>query len=138
MDDGNSDGKIMLIDYECICYNYRGFDLGGHFVNQMMNWKGKETKLPGLPYPDKEQRQRFLAFYLQAIVEDVGELTESDTIDHLMLEADIGSLMYLCYMLILMMKYVDKFIPDPTMLMAVRFLFDFYQKHKETVRGSIQ
>jgi thiamine kinase-like enzyme len=129
--------RIVLVDYECSCYHYRGYDIGGHFVNHMFNWKGKMDKLSGSAYPGKEQRQLFVESYLQAKRETGQQTTEEDTTKQLLLEADIGALIYCCALVVVMIKHAESFAPEPSFLSAVRHMFDFYISQKELVKNSL-
>ncbi|SMY26015.1 unnamed protein product [Zymoseptoria tritici ST99CH_1A5] len=46
---------IVLIDYETISYGYRGFDIGGHFIERMYSYKQADSQLTGYPMPSAEE-----------------------------------------------------------------------------------
>ena len=130
------EGKIVLVDYELAKYGYRGFDIGAHFVNRLIEWQNKEDKHSGVPYPDKEERMIFVREYLSECWE-LGrtERAEIDTVDHLMLEADIGAIIYSCYMSAVLYRYMDVFLKDSSFVSSMKCLNDTYNTlKKEFVR----
>ena len=62
--------KLMLIDYEFSCYNFRGFDIGIHFCEQAFN--NHSSVYPYFEfdfenYPNKECQLNFIRSYIEQI-----------------------------------------------------------------------
>lgn len=59
---------MMIIDYEYSSYNYRGFDMGNHFCEWMMNNIYDQFPYfkcnPSL-YPNREQQLTFIRSYIK-------------------------------------------------------------------------
>ena len=67
-------GGLMAIDYEFSCYNYRGFDLGLHFSEQMFN--NNTSEYPFFEYnydkyPSKEFQLGFFSSYIDQFKQNV-------------------------------------------------------------------
>ncbi|KFY32352.1 hypothetical protein V493_00279 [Pseudogymnoascus sp. VKM F-4281 (FW-2241)] len=49
--------KVALIDFELVMRNYRGLDIGGHFMQKMFRWFDEESKIVDCgKYSDDEKR----------------------------------------------------------------------------------
>ena len=111
------DEKVVLVDYEFCCYNYRGCDLGSHFQNRMMDvTKLAEQQMKeggmssGLTYPSEPERRFFVRAYLAEITR-IGAFPfdpETDTEDNLLLEAEFFGLVYQVFFLSWIIKDSDK------------------------------
>lgn len=128
------ESKVVLIDYEGAMYGFRGTDIGGHFVNRMLHWRGQSSKVSGSPFPVEGERRIFCGNYVQAKEKLGHQLSEWDTVDHMMLEADIGALFYSCATLIWIVKNLDHLIQEPAFLTAFQLLLDFYGQQKQIVK----
>ncbi|RWS05450.1 choline kinase alpha-like isoform X3 [Dinothrombium tinctorium] len=88
----HAEKSIVIIDFEYCCWNFRGFDLGKFFGEQMiaLNTREEETNCCATD----EQIRLFVRSYLnelKLIDEEFDE--EIDNEDNLMLEIEIGMLM---------------------------------------------
>lgn len=133
-------GKIVLVDYELSKYGYRAVDIGGHFVNRMIRWQHKENKMSGLPFPDLDERRNFCLEYLtEWTILDKKMGLETDSVEHLLFEAEIGAIFYSCYMSYVLYRFLDVFIQDPAIISAMMCLnvtykdlkAEFLRKHPE-------
>lgn len=122
--------RIVLVDIELGGYGNRGIDLGGHFVNRMFDWRGREHKMSGSPFPDEAERRRFCQLYLQSLSELECAATDVDTVDHLMEEVDMGASFFCLTMLIMTAKHLDFFILEPAFLTGFRVMLEFYNTRK--------
>ena len=91
-----ADDQILPIDYEFSGYNYRGSDIGNYFCMRYFDF-GAEKFITGLDYPDEETRRSFVQAYIDGIrknhhYDDFDE-DSLDSIDHILLEAELGALM---------------------------------------------
>ncbi|KAI1296527.1 Choline/ethanolamine kinase [Halotydeus destructor] len=91
-----TDDRVVLIDFEYCSYNFRGFDLANHFCEWAFDYSN-----PNFPHfyanlsdlPTEKERRTFIREYLNQTRKRRGdEMTEIDTEDHLLHEAD-------CYLL---------------------------------------
>ncbi|KAF1744074.1 hypothetical protein MXB_1683, partial [Myxobolus squamalis] len=98
----SSPNKIMLIDFEYSYYGYRGFDIGNHFCEWVLqNVSDKPLGFDFDPncYPTHEQQIDFANAYLESISEKIQNDPESKykpfftTPEKLIAEANLHSLM---------------------------------------------
>lgn len=92
-DPDSNHAPVLLIDYEMAMPGFAGLDLGAHFLCRMVRFDGDE-KVTGFPYPSAEERSDFCQKYLQALTELGQELGPGDTAEQLMMQADMGALVY--------------------------------------------
>ncbi|TLD05691.1 kinase-like domain-containing protein [Venturia nashicola] len=119
--------RIVLIDYETVAYNYRGFDLGGHFAERMYCYKQPSTQLSGAALPDEEEMKAFCREYLDELRALGLGLDEIDTVEHLMLEARIGRLYH--YLFVNMMCTVfDELELEPVFLETSAHMMGMYER----------
>lgn len=87
--------KIMAIDYEFSCYNYRSYDLGNYFGMRVFDFGGGE-KFTEENYPSEE----FIKSFVEKYIETIRSLANKpfdwdedgiDSIDHIMMEIAFGS-----------------------------------------------
>lgn len=123
-----SENRIVLIDYETASYGYRGFDIGGHFNERMYCYNQPESQLTGFEAPDLTEQRSFCEAYLEEIQER-GEMSEHDTVDHLMLEAKIGRLFSLLFTN-LMCTVFDEVEVDPLFLSGLVHMMKTYRQLK--------
>ena len=63
----DNDSKLLFIDYEYSCYNYRNFDITNHFLEWIATYEYGDT--PGFgfdmnKFPSQEEQERFVHKYL--------------------------------------------------------------------------
>ena len=86
------DFRVMLIDYEMAGYAYRGVDIGGHFNERMYSWGHPTCTVTGFGAYDKSERKAFCEAYLEEMSELGQELGGDDTVEHLLIEAEVGTM----------------------------------------------
>lgn len=129
--DGESDScSVVLIDYETVSYSYRGFDIGGHFQERMYCYNQPDSQLTGFPAPNPDEQRSFCESYLQEM-RDLGQETssETDTVEHLLLEASIGRLYHLLHTTTMMAVY-DEVEVDPLFLSSLVHMMKTYEQLK--------
>lgn len=85
---------IVFIDFEFCSYNYRGFDLGNHFVERMFDYSNPEWPhfyVYKNEYPDDDLKQYFIEQYLKQSKELKYDATV-DNVDNMIMEADFYAL----------------------------------------------
>lgn len=125
----NTTDRVVLIDYETVSYNYRGFDLGGHFAERMYCYNQINTQLSGSALPNEEEMEAFCEAYLDELRALGQGLDENDTIEHLMLEARIGRMYH--YLFVNMMCTVfDEVELEPVFLETSTHMMGMYGRLK--------
>ena len=119
--------RAILIDYETVNYGFRGIDIGGHFSERMYCWSHPTNQLTGFPAADLSEKRAFCESYLQEMRALGQELTEQDTVDHLLLEAEIGQ-MYQLLWSVLMCGEIPEEAP---LLIGLKHMLDFYRQLKQ-------
>lgn len=119
---------IVLIDYETISYGYRGFDIGGHFIERMYSYKQADSQLTRYPMPSAEEQRAFCEAYLQEL-HVLGEASGLDTVGQLMDEAAIGQLYQLLYTN-LMCTVLDEVEVEPVFLSGLLHMMGMYEQLK--------
>ena len=126
----DSECRTVLIDYETASYGYRGIDIGGHFTERMYSWSNPESKLTGYPAPDMVERRSFCESYLKEM-QDLGlEMTQHDTVPHLLLESEVGQ-MYQILFSVLMCIVFDENLIDPPLLAGLAHMIGLYRQLKK-------
>lgn len=124
-----SDDKVVLIDYETASYGYRGFDIGGHFNERMYCYNQPGSQLTGYEAPDLTEQRSFCEAYLEEMRDLGEEMSEHDTVDHLMLEAKIGRLFSILFTN-LMCTVFDEVEVDPLFLSGLVHMMKTYRQLK--------
>lgn len=132
-DKQNAEPRTMLIDYETTTYGPRGLDIGGHFNERQYayNQSHTGTQLSGYrPHSISEQRL-FCSAYLDETRRLGVELDdEQDTVEHLLLEAEIGR-MYQILLTNLMCTVFDEVEVDPVFLEGLGHMMGVYSEVKK-------
>ncbi|KAK4560837.1 hypothetical protein LTR86_005417 [Recurvomyces mirabilis] len=121
--------RVMLIDYETFSWSYRGFDIGGHFNERMYRYTDPDTQLTGYPAPTLQEQSFWCEAYLQEMADLEQDITEYDTVDHLILEARIGRLYHLLFTN-LMCTVHDGVEMDPLFLSGLTHMMGMYKQLK--------
>ena len=127
--------KTVLIDYDICFYGPRMIDFGGHFCGRMMDAAGEKSMVSGHDYPPEDQRKLFLREYLQEIqrLDPNNFDPKIDNEEHLMLESEVGSLVY-CFLLINGSPTVAEiFLQNPILFSYWEHLSDYYIRKKPQV-----
>ena len=111
----SGDDKITFLDFECAGYNYRGADIGFHFMNRQIDVKkfyeeGGNTLDTNIAYPSEDERRFFIREYLKVAMKSYSPVDEDvDNEDHLLLEAEFYGGLYQLFIASFIMSSVDKF-----------------------------
>jgi thiamine kinase-like enzyme len=125
-----SGNRVVLIDYETVSYSYRGFDLGGHFSERMYCYSQPDCQLTGYDALDIEEQRSFCGAYLQELRDLGEELSENDTVEHLLLEASIGRMYHALFTNMMCMVFDDDVELDPVFLEALLHMMETYKQLK--------
>lgn len=107
--------RAVLIDYDLGQYNYRGIDLGGHFLNRRFDVtaKGDDIIIEGSSFFSDEHKRRFLTIYQQEIkrlkIWDDFDEDGIDSIDNLLIESTMGAIIISLYFATNMVAKADVF-----------------------------
>jgi len=129
-DNVSEKNRVVLIDYETVCYSYRGFDIGGHFTERMYCYSQPDSQLTGYSAPAIEEQRAFCEAYLDESRALGEELSERDTVEQLLLEASIGRLWHSLFVN-MMCTVFDEVELDPLFLAALVHMMETYWRLKE-------
>ena len=116
-DEEDPDKKVVLIDYEFSCYNYRGADLGSHFKNREIDVTKMAGKMDengfksGIGYPSEEERRHFIRAYL-AEVARIGKTPYDPLTDNeeaILIESEFFGLLYQVFFMAWIIRDREKF-----------------------------
>lgn len=124
-----SECRTILIDYETMAYSYRGIDIGGHFNERMYCYNQGDSQLTGYGPPGHDEQRLFCEAYLQEMRALGQELSEQDTVEHLLLEANIGRLYSLLFTN-LMCTVLDEVEAEPPFLSGLAHMMNTYRQLK--------
>lgn len=122
--------KIVLIDFEFVFQNYRGFDIGGHFLQKMFRWFDEENKIATCrPYTEEEKRH-FCEEYAKQWNEETGD---SDTGEQVFMESELGFLLAITFEIHNMLCFMDQDDDkDPLNILGLNKLFEeFVNQYKK-------
>ena len=91
----NFDDTIVFIDFEFCAYNYRGFDLGNHFVERMFDYSNPEWPHYYAymdEYPSDDDKRFFIREYINKSRNLSALANQKATEDQLIKEADFFAL----------------------------------------------
>jgi thiamine kinase-like enzyme len=126
----NRENRIVLIDYETVSYSYRGFDLGGHFSERIYCYSQPDSQLTDYDALDVEEQRSFCEAYLQELRDLGEELSEHDTVEHLIVEASIGRMYHALFTNMMCMVFDDDMELDPVFLGALLHMMETYKRLK--------
>jgi thiamine kinase-like enzyme len=126
-----ADCKTMLIDYETAMYGYRGLDIGNHLAERMFRWTHPEDQVTGKPFASKDERIAFCREYLDEVHALGHVLGEDDTVQQLLLEAEIGTLFFVIRNLEFMIEWVE-----PASIRATKIIIELYHEAKARLISS--
>ena len=129
--------RLVLIDYDLSQYNYRGIDLGAHFIPR--NEAGvKDEIISKSFFPTLEGKRQFLRTYQQEIKrlnawEDYDE-DGIDSIDNLLIESLVGQCYYFLFWTSIHMSKADQLMNDnPSLITHIEFFLKNFLAFKEEV-----
>ncbi|KAJ5979863.1 hypothetical protein N7481_007161 [Penicillium waksmanii] len=126
------ESKVVLIDFEFVFRNYRGIDIGGHFMQKVFRWVDEDgTTASYRPYTEEEKR-RFCEEYVEQWNRETGDL---DTGEQVFRESELGYLLAITWDIHNMLCYVEqensKELLNHLDLLAFNKLFeDFVNQYK--------
>ena len=127
--------KTVLVDYELAMYGPRGIDIGGHFVNRMIKWNGKEDKKSGHPYPSEAEQRDFARHYLlekKRLNPDTFDPTFDNEVA-VIEDTDIGTLYCSIFFGVVILKELKVLgEKEPSFVTSIPLLLNFYREHKES------
>lgn len=127
--------KTLLIDYEFAMFAFRGLDLGGHFVNRIIKWNGKETKASGHGFPPEPQRRQFVQYYIDEASKLVKYTLDSrDTVDYVLMESDLGALLVALFFSAGVLRMGKVLLREPSFITVTTLLQTFYREHKKVCK----
>ena len=116
------ESRVTLIDFEFVMRNYRGFDIGGHFMQKMFKWFDEESKTASCREYTEDEKRDFCDHYAKEWNRVTGD---SDTTEQVLLESEYGYMLAITFdihnMLWFMSETEDK---DPLNLEGLNKLFD--------------
>ena len=122
-----TESQTVLVDFEFAMRNYRGFDIGGHFMQKMFKWYDEESKVVGCREYGEEERRHFCEEYAREWDERTGD---EDTGEQVFMEAQHGYLLAVALdvhnMLCAMGEESDE---DPLSLVGLNKLFSEFMEH---------
>lgn len=127
------DLRVVLVDYECLMYGPRGFDIACHFLCRMVDQKLVNTKINREPFPSQEERQFFMKEYLKELEKIQGYLDPQDNEEHLTMEVDVAILGWSLSFLMLIHSNANTFLGDVAFFSFPDFLYKIYVGHKPLV-----
>lgn len=123
--------EIMLIDYETTSFQPRAFDLGGHFNERQYVYNNPSTQLTGYPAPSRAEQELFCSAYLQELRSLGVTLYACDTVEHLMLEVQIGRMYQLLFTNLMCTVFDEDVEDDPVFLEGLGHTMGCYRQLKE-------
>lgn len=116
-----SQHRAVLIDYEFVFVNYRGVDVGGHFLHKLFQWFDEHCKLThARPYSSAE-KAHYCAEYAAQWREDTGEEESGEKVAE---EAEFGYMLAIAFEVHNMYNFMaEEGKEDEKELAALRVLF---------------
>lgn len=126
--------RVVLIDYEASFYGPRCLDLGGHFVSRTIDWSLPGNKFTNVDILTDDERDDWIANYRDELFLLKGfddlDPDETDSIDHIREEADMGILMQSLLWSFFLFNRLELFKVDPAFAKAPQYLLETYLRHK--------
>lgn len=116
------ESKVALIDFEMVMRNYRGFDIGGHFMQKLFRWFDTDSKIASCrPYNENEKGD-FCQRYAEEWSRVMGE---QETAEQVLAEAEHGYLLAVTFDVHNMLWFMDETDShDPLDLAGLNKLFE--------------
>lgn len=119
--------KVVLIDFEYTTYHYRAFDIGGHFLEKMLDWNGVGDRRSGGRSYTEEEKRHFCSEYLEECASILPESVDAvvDSLDHLMAEAKQGMQSRILFILFCILRHFARLgTDDPHLVNISNWLID--------------
>ncbi|KAK0716287.1 putative choline/ethanolamine kinase [Lasiosphaeris hirsuta] len=118
------ESKVALVDFEFAMRNYRGFDIGGHFMQKMFKWFDEGSKIANCREYTKEEKRHFCDEYAERWNALTGD---EDTGHQVFVEAEYGYLLAIAFDFHNMLCFMsDGGGKDPLDLLGLNKLFEVY------------
>ncbi|PFH61326.1 hypothetical protein XA68_17628 [Ophiocordyceps unilateralis] len=125
----HGESRVALIDFEVVFWNYRAFDIGGHFMQKMFKWFDAESKIARCNrYTDAEKRH-----FCDAYARRWNALTgDADSGDQVFVEAEYGYLLAIAFDVHNMLSFMcEENGTDPLDLLGLNKLFaEFVEQYE--------
>lgn len=114
--------KVALIDFELVMHNYRGFDIGGHFMQKMFKWFDEENKIVDCRKYSDDEKRHFCDEYAKEWNRVTGD---ADTGEQVLQEAEYGYMLAITFDIHNMLWYMaEENANDPLDLKGLNKLYD--------------
>lgn len=114
--------KVALIDFELVMRNYRGFDIGGHFMQKMFKWFDEESKIVDCRKYSDDEKRHFCDEYAKEWNRVTGD---ADTGEQVLQEAEYGYMLAITFDIHNMLWFMAKVdAKDPLDLEGLNKLYD--------------
>ena len=123
--------RTILIDSQTVNYGYRGIDIGQHFSEQGDCWD-HPTNRGTRSLEAKRKKRLFCELYLQEMQALGQKLTELDTVDHLLLEAEIGQMYHLLWSVLMCGEIPE----EDALIVGLKQVLDLYHQLKQVFTGT--
>ncbi|PHH90031.1 hypothetical protein CDD83_4685 [Cordyceps sp. RAO-2017] len=116
------ESTVALVDFEFVMRNYRGLDIGGHFMQKLFTWFGDRSRIASCrPYSEPEK----LDFCAAYAARWNGLTGDADTPDRVLREAECGYLLAVAFDIHNMLCFMsEQGEGDPLDLEGLNKLFD--------------
>lgn len=124
---------VIFTDNSHAMFAPRGIDLGGHFINRMINWSDPVNKINEEPYAPVDERGLFAREYLLELQQLLPESFNVDGMDNegqILMEADLGALFYALYFFTWILSHESSWEKDPAIVTLLPFFHEFYTRYK--------
>ena len=125
--------KIIFTNNSFAMFAPRGIDIGGHFINRMINWSHEKNKINEEPFPPVDERGLFVREYLEECQELNPQSFNADGMDNegqVLMEADLGALFYSLYFFTWILSRESYWDLDPSIVTLLPFFHEFYTRYK--------
>jgi len=129
----SKDGRITFMDMSSALYAPRGIDIGGHFINRMLNLADPQDVINGEVFPPVDERGLFAREYLrqkEKMNPEEFNVDGMDTEGQVLMEADLGALFYALYFYMHILKQEESWKSEPHLLLLLPFFHEFYTRYK--------
>lgn len=88
------ESRVTLIDFEMVMRNYRGLDIGGHFMQKMFKWFDEESKIANCRKYTDEEKRNFCDEYAKEWNRATGD---TDTGEQVFVESEYGYMLAITF-----------------------------------------
>ncbi|KAJ4153113.1 hypothetical protein LMH87_009618 [Akanthomyces muscarius] len=123
--------RVVLIDFEFVLQNYRGVDIGGHFLHKLFQWFDASSKLTGARPYSAEERAHYCRVYAEQWNAETGDGDGGEEVGK---EAELGYMLAIAFEVHNMMNYMEgegEGEEDGMEMEALRMLFGEFVRQYE-------